>query len=275
MGEAINIPTDKIIFDKSIYPRFEVDPERIQFFVELLENEGELDPIRVVKHDGSYVLIEGKHRCDAHKICGIYEIPGIVEKIERKLWRLYAAKYNVRTAKPLSGDELKSVIAKVYEIDGIKKSSVIAENLSCTVQYVNKVLRSAKEEERQRKIARARELEAEGLYTRVEIAEKLSEEFDERIARPTLVGWLASEPGVENETVSISTQKVTNSTPEALSEQPFSQENQQQSIDPKSVTSTPQYDLENFAESDPSTLTSPTRAETDDSSTQLVLSIRL
>ena len=117
MGEAINIPAEKIVFDKSIYPRFEVDPERIQFFVELLENDAELDPIRVVKHDGSYVLIEGKHRLDAHKICGIYEIPGIVEKIERKLWRLYAAKYNVRTSKPLSRDELKSVIKNVYEIE--------------------------------------------------------------------------------------------------------------------------------------------------------------
>ena len=204
MGEVINIPTGKIVFDKSIYPRFEVDAERIQFFVELLENEGELDPIRVVKHDGSFVLIEGKHRCDAHKICGIYEIPGIVEKIERKLWRLYAAKYNVKTAKPLSRDELKSVITKVYEIDGIKKSSVIAENLSCTVQYVNKVLRSAKEEERQRKIARARELEAEGAYSQAEIARELAQEFGEKIPRRTLTDWLAAEDLGEIETVSIS-----------------------------------------------------------------------
>jgi hypothetical protein len=265
MGEVINIPTGKIVFDKSIYPRFEVDPERIQFFVELLENEAELDPIRVVKHDGSYVLIEGRHRWDAHKICGIYEIPGIVEKIERKLWRLYAAKYNLRTAKPLSGAELKRTIERVYEIDGIRDTNTIADELGCTGRYVRRVLQEKKGVEKQKKIVRARQLRHEGLSLQ-EIADGLSEEFNESLTKVTVRNYLTNDAPLKNGTVPFFNDLVTNSTPEPPAEQPFSQENRLESVDLKSVTSTPQYDLEDPAESDSPTLRSPNHAGAEDAS---------
>jgi len=263
MGEAINIPADKIVFDKSIYPRFEVDPERIQFFVELLENEAELDPIRVVKHDGSYVLIEGKHRLDAHKICGIYEISGIVEKIERKLWRLYAAKYNVRTSKPLSGAELKSVITKVYEIDGIKQSSVIAENLACTVRYVNKVLVSYKEADKQGKIARARELRDRD-FSLQEIADTLSEEFGENFAKQTILNWLERDLSSKNGTVPFLDEVNTNSASPSSSDPSFSQENQQENTDQESVTFANRNKAANTPDSDREALVSAAGAEAED-----------
>jgi hypothetical protein len=199
---------------------------------------------------------------DAHKICGIYEIAGIVEKIERKLWRLYAAKYNVRTSKPLSRDELKSVIKNVYEIDGIKQSGVIAENLSCTIQYVNKVLKSRKDDDKQRKVWRARELSAKG-FSQENIAEKLSEEFGESIPRRTVARWLADQSFGQNETVSFWPKSVT-TTPDSPSEPGFSQKNQEENTDQKSVTFASRNERTSIPDSDHEAYTSATDAETED-----------
>jgi len=96
---------------------------------------------------------------------------------------------NIET--PLTGKEKKKAIIEDWE-DGIRDIELIAEALKTTPSYVRKVLSKAgliKDRKEQMK-ERALKLREEGLSYR-QIAEKLSEEFGEKVTKSSVERWLS------------------------------------------------------------------------------------
>jgi hypothetical protein len=60
--EALNIAIKKVVQDQGIYPRFNTDIERIRLFAELLDCDTRFPPIKVVRENGFFVLLDGQHR---------------------------------------------------------------------------------------------------------------------------------------------------------------------------------------------------------------------
>ncbi len=65
-----------------------VCPHRINFFTSALERGDELEPIRVnALKDGAFVVKEGRHRTEAHRLAGLSQIWAVVENIMGRLLR--------------------------------------------------------------------------------------------------------------------------------------------------------------------------------------------
>jgi len=72
------LPTDVIDRDPD-QPRTEFDPESLHGMAETFKEVGLLDPIRVRRVDGRYLLVDGERRLRAAKIAGFTTIAVIVE----------------------------------------------------------------------------------------------------------------------------------------------------------------------------------------------------
>lgn len=161
-----------IVFLPEIYPRFETDMERIMLFLELMNTGQHFPRLSVVKEHNHYVLLDGKHRLEARKLRGETEAEVVFFNIKKKYWKLAAARFNLQTPQPLSGDELKKVILDAWN-SGITNAAEIAEQIgACTDRYVRKIVMPLRDEVRKRRDETIRALNKQGLSQR-EIAGKL------------------------------------------------------------------------------------------------------
>ncbi|MFH1674285.1 MAG: hypothetical protein ABIF87_12780 [Pseudomonadota bacterium] len=193
--QIADILLNKITQDQGIYPRFNTDTDRISLFRELMEcGDVHFPPIKVVRHNGFYILLDGHHRLEAHRRQGKQKIRTEIWKIEKRHWRLAAARFNNVSSKPLTGKELQKTIRDAWEIDGIRDTQEIAQELNCSVQYVRRVLKSVKQAEKDKIKKDIVELKKEGLSER-EIATRTGEPR-------TTVQRIISKGVAQNETVS-------------------------------------------------------------------------
>ncbi|RLB03833.1 MAG: hypothetical protein DRG59_11150 [Deltaproteobacteria bacterium] len=167
-------PIKDIVFLKEIYPRFEIDTYRIKLFTELMKTGTQFPPLRVVKENDYYVLLDGKHRLEARKEIGESTVEVKLYNLPKKYWKLAAARFNVQSAKPLSGDELKKVIVDAWE-SGIKNATEIAQQIgqACTARYIRKIIKPLRDKDREERNERIRTLKKQGLSQR-EIADELN-----------------------------------------------------------------------------------------------------
>jgi hypothetical protein len=75
------------------------------------------------------------------------------------------------SSKPLSGKELQKTIRDAWEIDGIRDTQEIAQELNCSVRYVRRVLQPVRQAEKDKLKEEIVDLKKEGLSER-EIAKK-------------------------------------------------------------------------------------------------------
>lgn len=171
MSRSIEIPLEKVVFVPEVYPRFETDERRVREFVEAMECGEQFPPLKVARDGNHYVLLDGKHRLEAMKIrqeekgrVDILPVPG-------KYWLLAAVMYNHKSSKPLSRGEIKAVIAAAWE-RGIRSVSEIAEKIGCSVQYVRKIMKPARDEAQRERNRKVVAFHRQGVTQR-EIAENL------------------------------------------------------------------------------------------------------
>jgi len=178
--------------DQGIYPREQTDWDRVEIYKEALL-EGAVFPPVLVAAEPENLLLDGNHRLAAHEQAGHEKIWIERWDIPKHYLKLVAQAANTEVGNidtPLTGKEKKRAIIQDWE-DGIRDVNLIAEALKTTPSYVRKVLsqagliRDRKEEMKKR----AKELKEQGLNSR-QIAQKLSEEFGERVPDATVRTWL-------------------------------------------------------------------------------------
>ena len=181
-----------IKIDQGIYPREGTDWDRVEIYAEAMKNGDQFPPLITAK-DPKNLLVDGNHRYYGLQKTGFteywieeWDIPK--NKIKLAAQALNSEPGNIEM--PLTGKEKKRAIIQDWE-DGIRDVNLIAEALKTTPSYVRKVLsqagliRDIKEEMKKR----AKELKEQGLNSR-QIAQKLSEEFGERVPDATVRTWL-------------------------------------------------------------------------------------
>lgn len=170
MAETVIVPLDSILFLEEIYPRVEVDSNRISYFEELITNGGEPPPLQLAEYDQPgdgirYVLLDGKHRSEAYTALGVREVPAYVSDVPRKHWRLKSAGFNAVASSPLTSDEMRQTILDAWVKDGIRDVKEIAELIgnAWTPRHINRALKSLRDQERKEREARVLELKDQGL----------------------------------------------------------------------------------------------------------------
>ncbi|ADU96007.1 ParB domain protein nuclease [Thermovibrio ammonificans HB-1] len=195
----------EIVVDQGIYPRSSTDTDRVEMYKEDLLKGDQFPPLIVTKKEGKLLLVDGNHRYFAHLKAGV-KVPAEIWRIPGHEIRYVATICNVlgrgRAGKDLTGSEKKRGIIYAFS-EGINTvMQKLAEDFETTVSYVRKVLsqagliRDRKEEMKKR----ARELKEQGLSSR-QIAERLSEEFGERIPDATVRTWLLKNYPGKNSTL--------------------------------------------------------------------------
>jgi len=163
---------NKITQDQGIYPRFNTDTERVNLFCDLLECGTNLGPVKLVRENGLYVLLDGNHRLEAFRLKGRKKISAHIMQVEKRHWRLAAARFNHASSKPLTRKELQKTICEAWEIDDIRDTREIAHELGCTERYVRLVLQPQRQVEKEKLTEQVLELKKAGLSER-EIAKKI------------------------------------------------------------------------------------------------------
>jgi hypothetical protein len=108
----------------TVYPREKLDEERVELFAELLKTGHVFDPVKVVELDKVLYLLDGCHRVEAHKKAGQTEITYEIHNVEKKYWLLEAGRLNGRSSKPLATGEIKQMILRAYQNDGVTPEEI-------------------------------------------------------------------------------------------------------------------------------------------------------
>lgn len=166
MEQTIDVSLNKITQDQGIYPRFHTDVRRIDLFSELLDCETNFPPIRVVRENGYYILLDGVHRLEAYKKTNKKSITAQVWDIPIHHRRLAAARFNNNSSQPLKAEELQKAIRDAYEIDEIKDTAEIAREIGCSDRYVRRILKPLRDKEREAIEERIKKLRDEGVSQR-------------------------------------------------------------------------------------------------------------
>ena len=196
--QIVEIPINKITQDKSIYPRFHVDPDRVILFSELLQCETKFPPLKVVKENGSYILLDGFHRLAAYQKNNKDSADAELCDIPRRHARMASARFNNNSSKPLNRGELRQVIADAYLKDGIDDTDEIARELGCSVQYVRRALKPVRDSAKEKLEDKVKKLTDDGVSQK-QIAKKIG------ISRKLIYNIEKEEnkiKGAPNETVS-------------------------------------------------------------------------
>ena len=118
----LTAPIDSVVV--TVYPREKLDEERVELFAELLKTGHVFDPVKVVEQDKVLYLLDGCHRVEAHKKAGQTEITYEIHNVEKKYWLLEAGRLNGRSSKPLATGEIKQMILRAYQKDGVTPEEI-------------------------------------------------------------------------------------------------------------------------------------------------------
>ena len=119
---------NEIIKDDGIYPREKVDEKRIDLFSDLIAEDTDFPPIKIVRDkDGKYILLDGFHRYSAFKKLQRDEIICDLLDANPRLWRLLSVGFNFGSAQPLKSGEVKKAIQDSWSKDNIRDKQQIAD----------------------------------------------------------------------------------------------------------------------------------------------------
>ena len=215
----VEMDINEIIINKGIYPREDINKEKIKEYAELIENGYKFPPLVVnakTKH-----LIDGYHRLQAYEKIGAVKVwVELIDIPEEEEW-IEAVKRN-RHGLPLSMKERREFFREHYKQYKPKINRSLAEAFGVSVQTLYNWIQDLLEEKQTRKLTegdkqRIVEMYESGNYTREEIAEKFnispdrvnqivkqSEEFKILNSSPNVTSSLtapASESSREDETI--------------------------------------------------------------------------
>lgn len=141
----MKLSISQLTIDPTIDVRQKLDEETIQRYA---DSFGDLPPVVAFKTDGEILLADGFHRVVAAQRLGISEVEGEVKEGSREDALEYAAYANTRHGKPLTAEERKVAIRRLYQLHPDWGRDRVASVLGCsswaidTVLNVDKVKRS-------------------------------------------------------------------------------------------------------------------------------------
>jgi len=116
MSDVTELAIDQIVFVPEIYPRSEVDQERVKLFAELMTHGQEFPPLRVTKSENGYILLDGKYRLDALKAIGKTMAPiELITEDDKRTWKLKYVSFNREGSEPLSRADLRRNIENALQ----------------------------------------------------------------------------------------------------------------------------------------------------------------
>ncbi|KPA14411.1 ParB-like nuclease domain protein [Candidatus Magnetomorum sp. HK-1] len=141
--EKLYIPLSKIVYDQSIYPRFQIDRKRVDIFIENIKDGFNFEPIEVEKHPdetGKYRILDGVHRWNAYKSNGVEKINAIIKDLKGNSALLYSASKAIGP-KQLLEEEAKETARIAYKNDSkisvAKISRSIGRSSRTVARYIS------------------------------------------------------------------------------------------------------------------------------------------
>jgi|GEM_PF-5376287 len=170
----VEMNINEIIVDKGIYPREDINTEKIKEYAELIENGYKFPPLVVnakTKH-----LIDGYHRLQAYEKLEFIKVwVELIDVPEEEEW-IEAVKRN-RHGLPLSMKERREFFREHYKQYKPKINRSLAEAFGTSIRTLYNWIEDLLEEKQTRKLTeedkqKIVELYESGEYSREEIAEK-------------------------------------------------------------------------------------------------------
>lgn len=187
---TIRIPSDQLVLDRGVWPRFGWDPDRIEMFKALVLAGEELPAIEVVaRHDGKHVIADGVHRAMATRSAGKPDIEAILlnpDDCEDLIGFAYrrALETATRSALPLSKEERRRAAKRLVAENPQLSHRTIAKLLGVSHDTVD---RWTKEEEEDQP---TRERSSVSFETPVQAARHLTSALARLQAARGLLDWL-------------------------------------------------------------------------------------
>lgn len=105
-----SIKLSEIVLDDSFQIRVELSTETIEEYAELMSSEVEFPPIDIYIFNGSKVLVNGRHRVEAARKCGLESIHAIILEGDARQALLHAIRCDATSAlKRTNADKQKAV----------------------------------------------------------------------------------------------------------------------------------------------------------------------
>ncbi|SEO28146.1 ParB-like nuclease domain-containing protein [Pseudorhodobacter antarcticus] len=104
---TINLEINRLINDPAFSPRLATDNRHVHELARALRISGDLDPIKVWEEPETkrLVILDGRHRVAAYRLCQMDSIPARVVEGNRKAARIEAARDNSKTSFPWTTSE--------------------------------------------------------------------------------------------------------------------------------------------------------------------------
>jgi len=156
MAELKILGIKQIICNEELYPRINYGWQTAYDYAMSMKAGADFPPIIIAEHKGQYLLVDGKHRLEAHKInkensiqCKI--LTGLswddifVEAIKRNIEnaRPFSPQEKARIAKKLQGMDFTDVqISEIVQIPMEKLTKFIADRVTNTISGEQLILKS-------------------------------------------------------------------------------------------------------------------------------------
>ncbi len=156
MTAAVQVPLSKLVADRALWPRLELDEERVALFMDLYQAGGPsaLPPLELVpRGDGHYFIADGWTRTYAAARLGWKTVEAIIEQLpegvnpKRFAYEL-ALKTSVATAKPLTRAERRRAIERLLELDPKGSDREIASVVGVAHTTVSRLRKALRQPER-------------------------------------------------------------------------------------------------------------------------------
>jgi len=136
--DLVDIAPEEVIFLPDIYPRSQVNQDRVEFFAELMRHGQKFPLIFTTKVDEGFVLLDGKYRLDAYYKAGISKIKICVLDNPEEPWLLTYTAFNVYGSTPYTTEEINSLIIRGFR-RGFSPQE-IARELQYPLSYVESTI---------------------------------------------------------------------------------------------------------------------------------------
>ena len=137
MPDTTRIPVSRVVLEKSLYPRSLMDRDTVLRYSETIDR---LPPILV--RSGDFVLIDGAHRLEAHKLAGMPDIAvEFLDVDDRQLLRM-AMRANAAHGLQLSRDDKRWWAEKLYSEAHHSELADVKRELSNDLSVPERTLRS-------------------------------------------------------------------------------------------------------------------------------------
>jgi DNA modification methylase/predicted transcriptional regulator/uncharacterized ParB-like nuclease family protein len=175
-----SLPLDAVKWDAAIYPRAKWSTATIERYADALEAGDEFPPIVVCADSG--VLLDGKHRLEAHKKAGRETIAVERRQVHAGVpVKLFAASLSARHGDRMSNGDLRDVVRETYTTNPEFKQKDVAALLAVSPARVSEFASDILAKRREERRAKALRLTRLG-WTQEQIAARLG------VSQPTVNG---------------------------------------------------------------------------------------